>query len=83
VGRQPVRVIADLECGGAEELAVRFGDEEPGHLKRFLLSLLEKEGGQALGLGFLFGGKNDVGHGNLVAGKWEEFRNALQRPPLG
>ena len=61
--------VAAFECGGTQELGVGFGNEQASQVKDFLLRLLEKQGRPALGFGFLCGGKHEVGHEYLAAGK--------------
>jgi hypothetical protein len=73
MGGELMGPVAEFEFGGPQELGVRLGNEEASHLQDFLLRLLENQRRQALGLGFLFGGKKDVGHEDLAAGKGVNF----------
>jgi hypothetical protein len=59
-----VHQVADLELGGAEELAIRPGGEQFGHLTEFALGgpdgLLVEDLGALLLLGGQLGGRHGV-----------------------
>jgi hypothetical protein len=60
---------ADLELGGAEELAVGLGGEEFGHLADFGLGRLESLLGEDLGAFLLLGGQVGRRHGAVRVDK--------------
>src|SRR5262249_22222145 len=82
VSAEAVDGVADLELGGAEEVSVVLAGEQPGELAGLVeegrLDRLE----EALGQGFLFGGKRDVRHGTSVCKRGGRISRADNQTPL-
>jgi hypothetical protein len=53
-GPEFMHAITDLELGGSEQLGVGLARQQTGDAQCFFLDLLADDGGNALGLGFLF-----------------------------
>jgi hypothetical protein len=60
---QAVHAVTDLELGGAEQFVIAFAHEQPGNAEGFLFGLLQQNGGETLGGGFLFWAQRGLGHG--------------------
>jgi len=61
--------VADLELGLSQDLIVRLGGQEAGHLQEVAFDGPQEGLGQVLGMGLLLGGQVGGGHRGLLVDK--------------
>ncbi len=74
-------MLRKMRFAGREELIIRFRNQNARHVEGFFLGFLADEGGDPLGLRFLFGCQIEVDHRGLLSGKWERISKAKVQLP--